>query len=397
MTRFTPDLFAAAATELTAIRRDIHRHPETAFEERRTAQIVADKLQSWGIEVHRGLATTGVVGTLKGKRPGQKTIGLRADMDALHLQEKNEFDYASVHANKMHACGHDGHTTMLLGAAKHLAAAPDFAGTVHFIFQPAEEGLGGARVMIEEGLFDKFNCDAVYGMHNMPGFPSGHFAIRAGAMLASSDSWQVTFKGTGGHGAMPDRGTDPTYVAGQFIVAVQGIVGRNVPPSQTAVLSVGHIAGGSAGSPNVIPSEVLISGTARSFSADVRDLLERRLAEVAAGIAQAGGCTAESKYLRRYPALINAVEQTSLAVEAAAMTVGRENVDPNTPRISGAEDFAFMLEKKPGAYIMIGNGGADEGGCHNVHSPLYDFNDRILTTGAAYWVNLVQLELGDTA
>ena len=397
MTRFTPDLFAAAAAELTAIRRDIHRHPETAFEERRTAQIVADKLQSWGIEVHRGLATTGVVGTLKGKRPGQKTIGLRADMDALHLQEKNEFDYASVHANKMHACGHDGHTTMLLGAAKHLAAAPDFAGTVHFIFQPAEEGLGGARVMIEEGLFDKFNCDAVYGMHNMPGFPSGHFAIRAGAMLASSDSWQVTFKGTGGHGAMPDRGTDPTYVAGQFIVAVQGIVGRNVPPSQTALLSVGHIAGGSAGSPNVIPSEVLISGTARSFSADVRDLLERRLAEVAAGIAQAGGCTAESKYLRRYPALVNSVEQTSLAVEAAAMTVGRENVDPNTPRISGAEDFAFMLEKKPGAYIMIGNGGPDEGGCHNVHSPLYDFNDRILTTGAAYWVNLVQLELGNPA
>ena len=397
MTRFTPDLFAGDHAQLTAIRRDIHRHPETAFEEKRTAQIVAEKLQGWGIEVHRGLAKTGVVGTLKGKRPGQKTIGLRADMDALHLQEKNDFDYASVNANKMHACGHDGHTTMLLGAAKHLAAEPDFAGTVHFIFQPAEEGLGGARVMIEEGLFDKFNCDAVYGMHNMPGIPTGRFAIRSGAMLASSDSWQVTFKGTGGHGAMPDRGTDPTFVAGQFIVAVQGIIGRNVPPAQAAVLSVGHMAAGSAGSPNVIPSEVLISGTARSFSPAVRALLERRLAEVAAGIAQAGGCTAESKYLRRYPALINAIEQTSLAVEAAALTVGRENVEPNTPPISGAEDFAFMLEKKPGAYIMIGNGGTEEGGCHNVHSPLYDFNDAILTTGAAYWVNLVQLELGDAA
>ena len=397
MTGFTSDLLAGDHAQLTVIRRDIHRHPETAFEEQRTSQIVADKLTAWGIEVHRGLAKTGVVGTLKGKRPGQKTIGLRADMDALHLQEKNEFEYASSIPNKMHACGHDGHTTMLLGAAKHLAATPDFAGTVHFIFQPAEEGLGGARVMIEEGLFDKFNCDAVYGMHNMPGIPTGRFAIRSGPMLASSDSWQVTFKGTGGHGAMPDRGTDPTFVAGQFIVAVQGIIGRNVPPSQAAVLSVGHIAGGSAGSPNVIPSEVLISGTARSFSAPVRSLLERRLAEVAAGIAQAGGCTAESKYLRRYPALINAVEQTSLAVEAAALTVGRENVEPNTPPISGAEDFAFMLEKKPGAYIMIGNGGTEEGGCHNVHSPLYDFNDAILTTGAAYWVNLVQLELGDAA
>src|SRR5258707_8955941 len=266
MSRTTPDPLAGFQTEPTAIRRDIHRHPETAFEEQRTSQIVADKLTSWGIEVHRGLAKTGVVGTLKGKRPGQKTIGLRADMDALHLQEKNDFAYTSVHANKMHACGHDGHTTMLLGAAKHLAAEPDFAGTVHFIFQPAEEGLGGARVMIEEGLFDKFNCDAVYGMHNMPGIPTGRFAIRSGAMLASSDSWQVTFKGTGGHGAMPDRGTDPTFVAGQFIVAVQGIVGRNVPPSQAAVLSVGPMAAGNRGPPNVIPSEGPCRGAAASFS-----------------------------------------------------------------------------------------------------------------------------------
>ncbi len=397
MSRFTPDLLAHHQADLTAIRRDIHRHPETAFEETRTAQIVADKLEAWGIEVHRGLAKTGVVGTLKGKRKGQKTIGLRADMDALHLQEKNAFDYASVIDNKMHACGHDGHTTMLLGAARHLAAEPDFAGTVHFIFQPAEEGHGGARVMIEEGLFDKFDCDAVYGMHNMPGFPKGHFAIRTGAMLAASDSWEVTFKGTGGHGAMPDRGTDPTFVAAQFIVAVQGIVGRNVAPAQAAVLSVGHIHAGTPGSPNVIPSDVLIKGTARSFSPDVRALLERRLAEVAAGIAQSGGCQAVSTYHRRYPPLINAVDQTKIAVEAAALTVGRENVEANTSPLAGAEDFAFMLEKKPGAYIMIGNGGMGEGGCQNVHSPLYDFSDDITTTGAAYWVNLVRLELGDDA
>ena len=398
MTRYTPDQLAADLADLTAIRRDIHRHPETAFEEERTSQIVADKLTSWGIEVHRGLAKTGGVGTLKGDRPGQKTIGLRADMDALHLQEKNDFAHASLHANKMHACGHDGHTTMLLGAARHLAAAPDFAGTVHFIFQPAEEGLGGARVMIEEGLFEKFPCDTVYGMHNMPGFPVGQFAIRTGPMLAASDSWEVTFKGTGGHGAMPERGTDPTFVAAQFIVAVQAIVGRNVASNQSAVLSVGHIAAGTHGSPNVIPSEVLIRGTARSFSPAVRSLLERRLAEVAAGIAQAGGCEAVSKYFRRYPPLVNAAEQTAIAVQAAAMTVGAENVESNVTPISGAEDFAFMLEKKPGAYIMIGNGGDEQPrGCHHVHTPLYDFNDKILTMGAAYWLNLVQLELGDAA
>jgi hippurate hydrolase len=397
MSTLTPDFLADQITDLTAIRRDIHRHPETAFEEQRTSQIVADKLTSWGIEVHRGLAKTGVVGTLKGRRPGQKTIGLRADMDALHLQEKNEFAHASVHPNKMHACGHDGHTTMLLGAARHLSRAPDFAGSVHFIFQPAEEGEGGARVMIEEGLFDRFNCDAVYGMHNMPGLPVGRFAIRVGGLTASSDTWQVTFKGSGGHGAMPHRGTDPTFVAAQFVVAVQSIIGRNVPPNDTAVLSVGHIAGGTFGSPNVIPSEVLVRGTARAYAARVRDLLERRLGEVAAAIAPSGGCTAEYKYIRRYPPVINSVEQTSIAVEAAALTVGRDNVDPNTPPLTGAEDFAFMLEKKPGAYIMIGNGGTEEGGCQNVHTPLYDFNDEILTTGAAYWVNLVQLELGDAA
>ena len=380
--------------ELTAIRRDIHRHPETAFEEVRTADIVAAKLAAWGLKVHRGLAKTGVVGTLQGRRPGQKAIGLRADMDALNLQEKNDFAYRSVHDGKMHACGHDGHTTMLLGAARYLAANPDFAGTLHFIFQPAEEGEGGARVMIEQGLFDLFPCDAVYGMHNGPGLPAGQFAICPGPMLAASDTWTVTFKGTGGHGSAPERGTDPTMPAANFILAVQGIIGRNVAASQTAVLSVGHIQAGAYGSPNVIPSEVLIRGTSRSYTPATRDLLERRLGEVAAAVASVSGCTADYHYLRRYPPLLNKPEQTDIAIRAAALTVGGDNVDGNLTPLTGAEDFAFMLEKKPGAYIMIGNGGDEAGGCHYVHTPLYDFNDGILATGATYWVNLVQLELG---
>ncbi len=396
----TRDVFRDLKTfeaDLVAIRRDIHRHPETAFEEVRTSDLVAERLSSWGLDVHRGLARTGVVGTLRGKRPGQRVIGLRADMDALHLQEKNDFAHASVHAGKMHACGHDGHTTMLLGAARQLAADPDFAGTIHFIFQPAEEGLGGARVMIEEGLFERFPCDAVYGMHNAPGLPAGRFAIRPGTMLASSDSWTVTFKGTGGHGAMPDRGTDPTQPAGQFITATQGIIGRNVPASQPAVISVGHIAAGSWNAPNVIPADVIVRGTARSYVPAIRDLMQQRLGELATGLAAAQGCTAEYHYERRYPPLVNAPEQTQVAIAAAGDTVGAENVDGNAPPLTGAEDFAFMLEKKPGAYIMIGNGGDEAGGCHHVHTPLYDFNDRILLTGAAYWINLAARELGDAA
>jgi amidohydrolase len=383
------------AGELTAIRRDIHRHPETAFEEVRTADIVAEKLTQWGIPIDRGLAKTGIVGTLKGKRPGQRVIALRADMDALNLQEKNEFEHRSVNAGKMHACGHDGHTAMLLGAARYLAANPDFGGTLHFIFQPAEEGEGGARVMIEEGLFEKFPCDAVYGMHNMPGLPVGKFAICPGPMLAASDSWTVVFRGSGGHGAMPHRGTDPTMPAAQFILATQSIIGRNVSPAEAAVVSVGHIAGGAYGSPNVIPSEVMVRGTARSFTRATRDLLERRLGELAKSRSEANGCTAEYKYHRRYPPLVNAPEQTEIAIAAASDLVGADNVNGKAPPLTGAEDFAFMLEKKPGAYIMIGNGGEEgAGGCHNVHTPLYDFNDAILATGAAYWVTLATKELG---
>lgn len=385
--------------ELVAIRRDIHKHPETAFEENRTADIVAAKLTEWGIPVHRGLGKTGVVGTLQGRRQdrhrGQRAIGLRADMDALNLQERNDFAHRSVHDGKMHACGHDGHTAMLLGAARQLAAQPDFAGTLHFIFQPAEEGEGGARVMIEDGLFELFPCDAVYGMHNMPGLATGHFAIRPGAMMAASDTWTVVFRGTGGHGAMPQMGTDPTQPAAAFVTATQGIIGRNVSPQHAAVVSVGHIAAGAYGSPNVIPAEVTVRGTARSYTPADRDLLERRLGELAQGLAAAHGATAEYHYLRRYPPLVNAPAQTAIALQAAAATVGAEKTDGEAERLTGAEDFAFMLERKPGAYILIGNGGSiHDGSCHYVHTPHYDFNDEVLVTGAAYWVNLVAAELG---
>jgi len=380
--------------ELIAIRRDIHKHPETAFEENRTSDIVAERLTAWGIPIHRGLAKTGVVGTLKGKRPGQRVIGLRADMDALNLQEKNGFAHCSVNPGKMHACGHDGHTAMLLGAARHLAGNPDFAGIVHFIFQPAEESEGGARVMIEEGLFDKFPCDAVYGMHNMPGLPVGQFAIRPGPLTAASDTWTVTIKGTGGHGAMPDQGTDPTMPAAQFVLATQTIIGCNVPPNDTAVLSVGHIAAGNYNAANVIPATVTIRGTARSYAPATRDLLERRLGELARSLAAAHGCEAEYHYLRRYPPVVNTKEQTEVAVAAAGMTGGAAKVGTACSPNTGGEDFAFMLQKKPGAYIMIGNGGDANGGCAHVHTPLYDFNDEILTMGTAYWVNLVSKELG---
>jgi len=394
MTRALPRDLLAQRDALVAIRRDIHRHPETAFEENRTADIVAARLTEWGIPVHRGLAKTGVVGTLKGRRPGQRAIGLRADMDALNLQETNAFAHASVHDGKMHACGHDGHTAMLLGAAQHLARHPDFAGILHFIFQPAEEGEAGARVMIEEGLFEKFPCDAVYGMHNMPGIPTGTFAIRSGPMMAASDTWTAVFSGTGGHGAMPYKGTDPVMPAAAFVTATQSVVGRNISPQHAAVVSVGHIAAGSHGSPNVIPAQVTIRGTARSYTPADRDMLERRLGELVQGIAAAHGCSAVFDYLRRYPPLVNAVEQTATAIRAAAATVGAALVDGDAEALTGAEDFAFMLEQKPGAYILLGNGGAEEGGCSYVHTPTYDFNDEILLTGAAYWVNLVAEELG---
>jgi hippurate hydrolase len=388
------DVLKAYEPELIEIRRDIHRHPETGFEETRTAKLVADKLRSWGVDVVEGIAKTGVVGTLKGQRPGQRAIGLRADLDALHIKEIEGRDYRSTVPGKMHACGHDGHTAMLLGAAKYLAENPDFGGHVHFIFQPAEEGLGGGRLMVEEGLFERFPVDAVYGMHNAPGLPVGTFATRKGPFLAASDSWTVTFRGTGGHGgAGAHLATDPTIVLAQFIMGLQTIVSRNVQAIETAVVSVGHVGGGDIDAKNIIPSEVVVAGTSRSYKPAIRDLLERRLTELAHATAGAYGCSAVVDYDRRYPPLVTHAEQTDVSVAAAKALVGEAKVNGDAPQLTGSEDFSFMLEARPGGFVMIGNGVAPDGSFHNVHTPGYDFNDEILALGAGYWVSLVEEEL----
>jgi hippurate hydrolase len=311
-------------------------------------------------------------------------------MDALAIQESTNLDYASSNDGVMHACGHDGHTTILLGAARYLAENRDFCGTVRFIFQPAEEGLGGAKVMIDEGLFEKFPCDAVYAMHAVPGLETGHFAIRPGPFLASSDTWSVVFKGTGGHGAIRHKAIDPFLPAGAFISALQSIVSTNVPSEELAVLSIGHIHGGEYDAPNVIPDQITLRGTARCFMPDVRDLLEKGTTRLAKSTAAAFSCEADVDYLRRYPPLINSTEQTRIAIQAAVKVAGTGNVDPDSPRVSGAEDFAYMLEKVPGAYINLGCGDGPF-----VHTPNYDFNDNVIVTGAAYWANLAAIELSE--
>jgi hippurate hydrolase len=398
MTQFL-DAIKAFEPELIAIRHDIHRHPEVGFEETRTAALVAERLRAWGLDVTEGIARTGVVATLKGKRPGQRAIGLRADLDALHIPETPGRAYRSTVPGKMHACGHDGHTAMLLGAARYLAENPDFGGTVVFIFQPAEEGLGGGQEMVEQGLFDRFPVDAVYGMHNMPGIPVGAFRTRVGAFMAASDSWAVEFRGTGGHGgANAHLSTDPTLPLASFILALQTIVSRNVAAIDTAVVSVGSVMGGDPGSPNIIPSQVCVTGTARSYQPATRDLLERRLTEIAHAQAASFGCTAEIRYNRRYPPLITHAEQTAISVAAAAALVGAEHVDSDTPPVTGSEDFSFMLQARPGGFVFIGNGdagdrNAGDGGIHQLHTPGYDFNDDILVLGSAYWVKLVEMEL----
>ena len=373
------DAIRAFEPDLIAIRRDIHRHAEVGFEETRTAALVAERLRAWGLDVTEGIARTGVVAMLWGKRAGQRSVGLRADLDALHIQEAPGRGHGSAVPGKMHACGHDGHTAMLLGAARYLAENPDFGGTVVFIFQPAEEGLGGRQEMVEEGLFDRFPVDAVYGMHNMPGIPVGAFRTRTGAFLAASDSWGVDFRATGGHGgAGAHLATDPTLPMAGFVLALQTIVSRNVAAVDTAVVSVGSVTGGDPGSPNIIPALVSVTGTARSFKPETRDVTERRLREIAHAQAASFGCTAEVRYDRRYPPLITHAEQTAISVAAATALVGAGHVDPDIPPVTGSEDFSFMLEARPGGFVFIGNGDAKDGEIHHVHTPGYDFNDDIL-------------------
>ncbi len=386
---------AQALPDLIALRHDIHTHPELGLEEQRTAGLVAATLRSYGIEATEGVGGYGVVGTLRGNRPGQGAIGLRCDMDALALTEHTGLAYASRTPGRMHACGHDGHTTMLLGAARMLAAAPNFAGTVQFIFQPAEEGRGGAQAMLKDNLFERFPCDAVYGMHNMPGVPLGHFALRKGALMAGAGRWKVWFRGTGGHGGNSAHlSTDVTVALAFFIQSLQAIISRNVAANESAVISIGHLAGGSPDALNVMPAEVVVGGTMRAFDPKMQALLDRRIGEVAALAAATQGAAAEVELRWGAVPLLNHATETDAAIAAAARVAGTARVQADTTPITAGEDFAFMLREKPGAMIFLGNGAAEDGPVHGLHTPTYDFNDAALPVGIRYWVALVEQELG---
>jgi amidohydrolase len=385
---------SAIEPELIAIRHDLHAHPETGFEERRTAAIVASTLRGWGLDVTDSVGRTGVVATLKGKQPGTRSIGLRADMDALNIEETTGLPYASTVSGKMHACGHDGHTAILLGAAYTLAQHRDFAGTIHFIFQPAEEGLGGGLAMLGDGLLERFPAEKLYGLHNWPGMPVGRFGTATGAFMAAGDTWTVTLRGTGGHGgAAAHLATDVTVAQAEFVMAAQTIVSRNVPALKPAVISVGYIGGGAWDAPNVIPSQLVIRGTTRSFDERVRGLLERRLGEVAHAVAAVHGCTAELHYERIFAPLVNDADCTATAIAVARSIAGEGQVEAAMAPVTGSEDFSFMLQQRPGNYIMLGNGVAADGSFASVHTPKYDFNDKALPLGVRYFVALAQREL----
>ncbi len=386
------DSIVGQAAGIAAIRRDIHAHPELCFEEVRTADVVAAKLTEWGIPIHRGLGTTGVVGIVK-SGTSSRAIGLRADMDALPMQEYNTFAHASQHKGKMHACGHDGHTAMLLAAAQHFAKHRNFDGTVYLIFQPAEEGGGGAREMIKDGLFDKFPMDAVFGMHNWPGTEVGKFAVSAGPVMASSNEFRIVIRGKGSHAALPHNGIDPVPIACQMVQAFQTIISRNKKPVDAGVISVTMIHAGEA--TNVVPDSCELQGTVRTFSFEVLDLIQERMQQIAEGICATFGAKCEFEFVRNYPPTINHAAEAAFAREVMTRIVGADNVNLQEPTM-GAEDFAFMLQAKPGAYCFIGNGdgghrdqGHGAGPC-TIHNPSYDFNDDLIPLGGTYWVRLAE-------
>jgi len=381
------DQLHGQAEEFIGLRRDIHHHPELAFDEHRTAALVAEKLQAWGYEVERGLGGTGLVGRLvRGK--GTRRLGLRADMDALPIDEATGLGWASCHAGVMHACGHDGHTAMLLAAARHLAERGRFSGTLNLIFQPAEEGGGGALRMMEDGLFDKYPCDAIFAMHNMPGIPQGRLVLREGPAMASSDYATVTLTGVGGHGAMPHRAADPVVAAASIVMALQTVVSRNVDPLQMAVITVGALHAGKAN--NVIPQQATLEISVRALDREVRALLERRIKALIATQAESFGVTARIDWRPGYAVLVNTPEETAFAREVALELVGPEKVTLQGPALPGSEDFAFMLEKLPGSYLFIGNGDGDSAVACMVHNPGYDFNDDNVAIGSAYWALLTE-------
>ena len=377
--------------ELVTIRRDIHAHPELAFNELRTAELVAHELTRYGLEVHSGLAGTGVIGVLR-KGSGARAIGLRADMDALPLQEKNDFPHRSRDHGRMHACGHDGHTTILLGAARYLSEHRDdldFDGTVYFIFQPAEESEGGAAVMIADGLFDRFPMEAVFGLHNWPGIPVGEMAVRPGPVMAGTCTFEVSVRGHGCHAAMPHQGVDTLVVSSQLVLALQTVVARNLHPCESAVVSVTQIHAGEAW--NIIPDDAVLRGTIRSFNAETQEIVERAVERLCTGIASAFGAQISVRFDHRYPPTVNSVAQSEVCRQVATALLGPDKVRTNELPSMGAEDFAYMLREKPGCYVWLGNG-PGTGGC-TLHNPHYDFNDEILPLGVNYWVRLVSAVL----
>ena len=386
------DSLVTQAAGIASVRRDIHAHPELCFQEVRTADVVAQKLTEWGIPIHRGMGTTGVVGIIKGG-DSPRAIGLRADMDALPMQEFNTFAHASKHAGKMHACGHDGHTAMLLAAAQHLARHRNFDGTVYLIFQPAEEGGGGAREMIKDGLFEKFPMEAVFGMHNWPGPQVGRFAVSAGPVMASSNEFRITIRGKGSHAALPHNGIDPVPIACQMVQAFQTIITRNKKPVDAGVISVTMLHAGEA--TNVVPDSCELRGTVRTFTIEVLDLIERRMKQVAEHVCAAHDAQCEFEFVRNYPPTVNSAAEAAFCREVMQGIVGAENVDVQEPTM-GAEDFSFMLQAKPGAYVFIANGDGTHremghgGGPCMLHNPSYDFNDDLIPLGATYWVRLAE-------